>query len=156
MHREAVLPGTTVTAINDDTSVKSTTTTNNAGVYNFASLPPGTYTVSAEMPGFQTLKRTDVNLGVGAQLRINFEMQVSGIATPIEVSTSAADLILESTATTGTVMSEKTAKELPLIGNDVMQLVNVMGGVVKAGEYDIWQFHPDFCRGSGRQYQYYS
>jgi hypothetical protein len=29
-------------------------------------------------------------------------------------------------------MSEKVAKELPLIGNDVMQLVNVMGGVVKA------------------------
>jgi hypothetical protein len=126
-----VLPGTTVTATNSATSVKSTTTTNNAGVYNFASLPPGTYIVSAEMPGFQTLKRTDVVLAVGGQLRINFEMKVSGIETTLEVSTSAADLILESTATTGTVMSEKTAKDLPLIGNDVMQLVNVMGGVVK-------------------------
>jgi hypothetical protein len=126
-----VLPGTTVTAINSSTGVKSTTSTNNAGVYNFASLPPGTYVVSAEMPGFQTLKRTDVTLAVGGQLRINFEMQVSGIDTQIEITTSAADLILESTATTGTVMSEKTAKDLPLIGNDVMQLVGVMGGVVK-------------------------
>ena len=83
-------------------------------------------------------------------------MQVAGIATQVEVSTSAADLLLESTATTGTVMSDKVAKELPLIGNDVLGLVNVMGGVVKAGEYDIWQFRPDFCRSFGRQYQYYS
>ena len=128
----AVLPGTTVTATNTDTGVKATTTTNNAGVYNFASLAPGTYMVSAEIPGFQTLKKTDVKLGGGSQLRLGFEMQVAGIATQVEVSTSAADLLLEATATTGTVMNDKVAKELPLIGNDVLGLVNVMGGVVKA------------------------
>ncbi len=127
----AVLPGATVTATNTGTGVKTTTTANSAGVYNFASLPPGTYEVSAEMPGFQALKRTDVKLAVGAQLRLNFEMQVAGIATQIEVSTSVADMLLESTATTGTVMNDQVAKELPLIGNDVMQLINVMGGVVK-------------------------
>jgi hypothetical protein len=128
----AVLPGSTVTAINVDTTIKTSTTTNNAGIYNFSALPVGTYTVSAEIPGFQTSKKTDVKLGVGTVLRLNFEMQVAGIATQVEVSTSAADLLLESTATTGTVMSDKVAKELPLIGNDVLGLVNVMGGVVKA------------------------
>ena len=127
----AVLPGTTVTATNNNTGVKATTTSNNAGIYNFAALAPGTYVVSAEIPGFQTLKRTDVKLEVGARARINFELQVAGIATQVEVSTSAADMLLESTASTGTVMNDQTAKELPLIGNDVMQLVNVMGGVVK-------------------------
>ncbi len=128
----AVLPGTTVTATNNDTGVKATTTSNNAGIYNFASLAPGTYTVRSEISGFRTLNKTDIKLGVGSRLRVNFEMEVSGIATQVEVSTSAADLLLESTATTGTVMSEKLAKELPLIGNDVLGLVNVMGGVVKA------------------------
>ncbi len=127
----AVLPGATVTATNIETGVKTTTTTNNAGVYNFPSLPPGTYELSAEMPGFQTLKRTDVKLAIGAQLRLNFEMQVAGVATQIEVSTSVADMLLESTATTGTIMDDKVSKELPLIGNDLMQLINVMGGVVK-------------------------
>jgi len=128
----AVLPGTTVTATNAGTGVKATATTNNAGIFNFASLPIGTYTVSAELPGFQTTKKTDVSLAVGAQLRINFELKVSGIATQVEVTSSAADMILESTSSTGTVMNDKTAKDLPLIGNDVMQLVNVMGGVVKS------------------------
>ena len=128
----AVLPGTTVTATNNDTGVKATTTSNSAGIYNFASLAPGTYTVRSEIPGFRTLNKTDIKLGVGSRLRVNFEMEVSGIATQVEVTTSAADLLLESTATTGTVMNDKAAKDLPLIGNDVMQLVNVMGGVVKA------------------------
>ena len=128
----AVLPGATVTATNIDTTIKTTTTSNNAGIFNFAALPAGNYEVSAEIPGFQTSKKTDVKLGVGARIRLNFEMQVAGIATQVEVSTSAADLLLESTATTGTVMSDKVAKELPLIGNDVLGLVNVMGGVVKA------------------------
>jgi len=127
----AVLPGATVTAINDDTGVKSTTTTNNAGVYNFASLPPGMYAVSAEMPGFQTLKKTDVKLVIGSQLRVSFEMQVLTRQDTIEVTTSVADMLLEATSTTGTIMDDKVAKELPLVGNDVMQLVNVMGGVVK-------------------------
>ena len=127
----AVLPGASVTAVNTATSIKSTTTTNSAGVYNFAALPSGTYEVTVEMPGFQTLKRTDVRLAVGVQLRINFEMQVRSIATQLEVTASAGEMLLESTPSTGTVMDEKVAKELPLIGNDVMQLINVMGGVVK-------------------------
>jgi len=128
----AVLPGASITATNASTAIKSTTTTNNAGIYNFPALPPGTYEVSAEMPGFQTLKRTGVALSVGATLRMNFEMQVSGIATQVEVSTSAAEMLLEATPSTGTVMDDKIAKELPLIANDVLGLVNIMGGVVKA------------------------
>jgi hypothetical protein len=128
----AVLPGATITAISGETGVKSATTTNNAGVYNFASLPTGTYSVSAEMPGFQTLKKTDVKLVVGSQLRVSFEMQVSTRQDTIEVTTSVADMLLEATSTTGTIMDDKVAKELPLVANDVMQLVNVMGGVVKA------------------------
>jgi hypothetical protein len=126
----AVLPGATVTATNAGTGVKATTTTNNAGVYNMA-LAPGSYNVSAEMPGFQTATRTEVTIGVGAALRLNFELEVSGVATQIEVSTSAADLLLESSSSTGVVMNETVVKELPLLGNDMMQLINVMGGVVK-------------------------
>ena len=58
----AVLPGATVTATNIDTTIKTTTTSNNAGIFNFAALPAGNYTVSAEIPGFQTSKKTDVKL----------------------------------------------------------------------------------------------
>jgi protocatechuate 3,4-dioxygenase beta subunit len=49
----AVLPGVTITAANTATGVVTTSLTNEAGAYTIPSLIPGTYTVSAELPGFQ-------------------------------------------------------------------------------------------------------
>src|SRR6266849_2485779 len=49
----AVLPGVSVTATNTGTGVVTSGVSNESGVYNFASLLPGTYKVSAELPGFQ-------------------------------------------------------------------------------------------------------
>ncbi len=128
---QGVLPGASVMATNNGTGVKTTAVTNSAGIYNFPALPPGTYTVTVELTGFQTNTKTDVQLGSRAQIRMNFELAVAGVSTQIEISTSAQDLLLESSSSTGTVMTEKVAKELPLLGNDMLQLVNVMGGVVK-------------------------
>jgi hypothetical protein len=48
----AVLPGVTVTATNTDTGAITTTVSNESGAYNFASLLPGPYKVSADLPGF--------------------------------------------------------------------------------------------------------
>ena len=48
----AVLPGATVTATNIDTTIKTTTTSNNAGIFNFAALPAGNYEVSCGDTGF--------------------------------------------------------------------------------------------------------
>ncbi len=128
---QAVLPGAAVTATNNATGVQIKSTTNNAGVYNIAGLQPGTYRVTVEMSGFQTTTKTDVRLDVGAQTRLNFEMKVAGVATQIEISSSVQDMILESSSTTGTVMQEKTITSLPLLNNDMMDLINVMGGVVR-------------------------
>src|SRR5262250_409007 len=50
----ALLPGVTVTATNNATGVATTSVTNESGAYNVPGLLPGTYTVKAELPGFQT------------------------------------------------------------------------------------------------------
>src|SRR5947208_2048505 len=49
----ALIPGVMVTATNTDTGIVNTEVTNESGVYQFASLQPGTYRVTAELPGFQ-------------------------------------------------------------------------------------------------------
>ena len=71
-----VLPGVTVTATNTATGVVSTVTSNSAGVYNFPSLQPGVYKVSAEMKGFQTRTFKDVEVGNAAQVRLNIPMEI--------------------------------------------------------------------------------
>ena len=50
----AFIPGVTITATNTQTGIVSTTLTNESGAYQFPSIQPGTYKVSAELPGFQT------------------------------------------------------------------------------------------------------
>src|SRR3954471_5769393 len=50
----AVVPNATVTIKNDNTGETHTTTANGAGVYRFAFLKPGSYTLTANASGFQT------------------------------------------------------------------------------------------------------
>ncbi|HEU0106333.1 MAG TPA: carboxypeptidase-like regulatory domain-containing protein, partial [Vicinamibacteria bacterium] len=49
----AVLPGATVTMVQEQTKLTKSTTTDKDGAYLFVSLPVGTYTVSAELSGFR-------------------------------------------------------------------------------------------------------
>src|SRR5438552_5461947 len=65
---DAVVPGVTVKATNNATGVVTTVQSNSAGVYNFASLLPGLYKVSAESPGFRTYTYSDVQVGNAAQV----------------------------------------------------------------------------------------
>src|SRR3989475_2896381 len=68
----ALIPGVTVTATNTATGIVSTVLTNEAGAYQFASLQPGAYKISAELSGFQIQTFTDVQLGGAQQVRLNF------------------------------------------------------------------------------------
>src|SRR5919206_472002 len=54
----AVLPGVSVTATNNGTSVARTTTTSETGDFSLPDLQLGTYTIEATLQGFQTLKTT--------------------------------------------------------------------------------------------------
>ncbi|MCL2877904.1 MAG: TonB-dependent receptor [Acidobacteria bacterium] len=128
---QAVLPGAEVTARNDGTGIENRTTVNNSGVYNFPSLPTGTYTVTVDAPGFQRVIRTEVRLGVGSQLNLPFELAVAGTVTEVEVTSTVETMILEAGSSTGTVLQEETLSQLPLVANDAMEMINLMGGVVK-------------------------
>src|SRR5262245_30659458 len=55
-----VLPGVTVSATSPSLMGVQTSVTDSGGNYRFPALPPGTYMVQFELPGFNTLKRTDI------------------------------------------------------------------------------------------------
>src|SRR5688500_16607462 len=75
----AVLPGVTITLINQGTKATQTTVTDGRGQYLFAGLFPGTYDVRAELSGFKAFEQKaltlspndtrglDIRLEVGAQ-----------------------------------------------------------------------------------------
>jgi hypothetical protein len=125
----AVIPGVTIKATNVETGIVSTQLTNEAGIYNYRDLVPGKYTISASLPGFQTKTLTDVNLGQNGSYRFNFEMVVSGVNTQVEVNVSADTILSAQGATIGQVLSQEKVQDLPMVGNNVLDLITVMAGV---------------------------
>src|SRR5215475_3880434 len=72
----AYIPGVTVTATNTQTDIATTAVTNEAGAYDIRSLLPGTYRLSAELPGFKSRVFSDVQLGASNAARYNFTLEV--------------------------------------------------------------------------------
>jgi hypothetical protein len=125
----AVLPGVTITATNVDTGVVSTTITNEAGVYNYRDLLPGRYTISAALPGFQTRTITDITLSQNTAVRYNFELSPSGLNTAVEVSVSSETILAVQGATVAQTLNENLVQDLPIVGNNILDLITVMAGV---------------------------
>ncbi|MBI2150145.1 MAG: carboxypeptidase regulatory-like domain-containing protein, partial [Acidobacteria bacterium] len=126
----ALIPGVTITATKADTGVVTTTLTNEAGVYTFQSLQPGRgYSVSAALPGFQTINYTDLELSAATVFRRNFQLQVAAATTTLEVSVSLEGVLLESSPSVGDVLTETRVRNLPIVGNNVLDLLDILPGV---------------------------
>ena len=83
---QALIPGVSIKATNTQTGVSSTTISNESGAYNFAALIPGTYSVTASLPGFRSKTFSDVQLSAAAPLRLNFTLEVGGVSTQVAVT----------------------------------------------------------------------
>src|SRR5262249_376432 len=129
----ALIPGVTITPTNVATGIVTTSLTNEAGAYNFASIQSGTKQVTAELQGFQTQSYNNVNLGVSQQVRLNFTLQVGTVAQTVEVSVAADNLIATSSSSVGSVLPDSTIRDLPLVDRNVLGLVNTQPGVQLAG-----------------------
>ena len=127
----ALIPGVTITATNTGTGIVNTLVTNESGAYNFASLQPGTYKVTAELPGFQTQTYTDVQLGGAQQVRLNFTLQVGGLAQNVEVTIAADTVLATSSNSIGTILPEYKVRDLPTIAGNVFNIVQNMPGVMR-------------------------
>src|SRR5829696_500155 len=57
-----VVPGASVTATNATSGAVRTTTTNEVGLFSFAALTPGPYTIKVEVQGFKPLTIEQFNL----------------------------------------------------------------------------------------------
>jgi hypothetical protein len=123
----ALIPGVTITATNTGTGVMTTTITNDSGAYTFPSLQPGMYRVSAELPGFKT---STANLDLGPiAVRQNFQLQIGTAATAVEVISEPLTAVSQSSATVGDVLSQKRVDDLPVVGNNVLSILDVMPGL---------------------------
>lgn len=132
----SLVPAVAITATNAATNAQRSTTSNEAGVYSFPSLAPGTYNVRAEKPGFKSYTAR-IEVQVQQTVRLDLEMAIGSVSETVEVSGSVQLLTTEN-ATIGTVVENKRIVELPLNGRNYLQLVslapNTSTGFPSAGQ----------------------
>jgi hypothetical protein len=126
---QAYIPGVTVTATNTQTGVANSVVTNESGAYNIPSLLPGTYRLTAELPGFKTEVFNDVQLGASSSARYNFRLAVGAVTESVEVTAQQTAILAESSPTIGQVLPEDQIRALPLVSNNTLDLMKTMPGV---------------------------
>ena len=125
---QAVLPGVTVTATNEDTGLVRSVQTNAAGAYSAADLPIGRYKIEAEIPGFKKASRTNVVLRVADDFSVDFELSAGDIKDTVNVVATATPVRMLGGDVSGVVTGEQV-RELPLNGRNFLQLATLMPGV---------------------------
>jgi hypothetical protein len=126
---KALIPGVTITLTNTQTGIVDTKLTNESGAYSFPSVPPGTYKISADLTGFKSAVQNSVQLGTAAQVRIDLTMQVGGGAgDTVQVTLNGDNRIQESAASVGDVLTDQRIHNLPIVGNNVLDLLTVLPG----------------------------
>ena len=136
----AGVPNAAVTATNDATGIKTSASANGNGEYRLSNLPPGTYTLTANAPGFGTSTLNAVIVNLNKTATVNLTLQVSSTSTTVEVSTAVAQLDT-STAQIQTTYTNKQLRDSPStgIGNGVLNLSLLNAGVSSSGGVGVGQ-----------------
>ena len=73
----APLPGVTVTVSSPNLMGSRTVLTEADGSFRFPALPPGNYTVKAELDGFKTVVRENIRLTTTTRLTVDISLEQS-------------------------------------------------------------------------------
>jgi hypothetical protein len=122
----AVLPGATVTAVHQATGNMFTGVSNELGAFRIAARV-GVFRITAELPGFSTAERSDVELLLGQTATLRFELSVTGVAETITV-TGEAPLLEVTRSSLGGNIDPRQMQELPVQGRQWTNLALLAPG----------------------------
>jgi Carboxypeptidase regulatory-like domain/TonB-dependent Receptor Plug Domain len=131
----AVVSGAQVTATNQGTGLSRVATTNSSGVYVVPDLPPGSYEVRVKAPSFKEFIAKNVTLDTSSTATINAALSVG--AAGDQVTVEATTIQVETTnGAVGNVVSGQEVRELPLNGNNFIQLTQLVPGVSSLSDFN--------------------
>jgi len=128
-----VIPGVTVTLTNEGTNVSRETVTNDVGQYNFPAVPPGTYTLKAQLSGYKRYESKGLAVGTQQFLTLDVKLEVGAIEESITV-TGQSPLIDTSTASTGGVLDRQALETLPAPGRNAFLIGVTVPTVMPNGD----------------------
>lgn len=131
----ALLPGVTV-IVRSPQMIRGeqVLVTNEVGEYRIPALPPGVYSVLAELPGFASVNREGVRLAAGTSLAVSFRLKLSGVEETVTV-VGESPLVDVRSSQAQTVIDTALIEELPT-KRGFADVLTLAPGVVDTG-YDF-------------------
>jgi Carboxypeptidase regulatory-like domain/TonB dependent receptor/TonB-dependent Receptor Plug Domain len=124
----AIVAGARLTLTNLETGVTTERSSDAAGNYEFFNVRIGRYVVAADKAGFSVAVVDDVQVTVGARLRVDITMAVGQVTETVEVRAAAVQLQTDSSERSQVISGEVT-RALPLNGREYSQLALLSPGV---------------------------
>jgi hypothetical protein len=148
----AVIPGATVTVLENSTSVSTVRATTSAGLYTVSPLQVGEYTVTVAAPGFETTIQEHIQVNATQTVGLDFKMTIGQQTEKMTVTTAPPEL-QTTNATVGEVMEGDTYEQLPLIMSngplDPTAFLGLMNGVVANAQPGLYNGTSGVVNGSG-------
>ncbi len=137
-----IIAGSEVTLSNVKTGVSVKKTTNDSGQYIFDLVEPGTYTLTAEQPGFSNFMQENFTVQVRADITIDPVLRVGGAAEQVTVSDTVVGVKFNSSGVDLTI-DRKMLTDLPILGRNPFRLALLDPSVVDRGwgannPFDMW------------------
>jgi Carboxypeptidase regulatory-like domain/TonB dependent receptor-like, beta-barrel len=124
----AVIPGVVVTATNQETGLTRSAITDPVGQFRVPSLPPGVYTVKAELSGFSSEARPDIILVIDQEAIIDFTLKPAAIAETVTVQ-GDSPIIDTTKSDVSTSVSTEQIQNLPVASRRWIDLAMLTPGV---------------------------
>ncbi len=129
------IPGVTITVIGQDVAATRVDTTSLNGLYRMPELPPGIYTVQAEIMGMQSMQRQNVRVSLNNTTRVNFTMEMETLAVFMDVVASA-ELMSVKSATVKTTLERSVTERMPG-SDDLFSAFSMAGGITGGGNVRV-------------------
>ncbi len=123
----AIVSGALVMATNLDTNQAQTVTSDEEGRYKFSYLPAGTYRLTIERAGFNTLEQ-QLTLTIGQALDVPLKLSVAGVTGSVNITADAPLIEAARTQITETILPREI-DTLPLNGRNYLDLALLIPGV---------------------------
>ncbi len=118
----AVIPGATISVVNQATNSNTDTTSSSVGFYTVPALFTGNYSITVIAPGMKTYK-TALELQVAQNAVINPVMTAGSVTQQIEVSADVAQLTTTDNGTIAATLESGRINQLPMNGRTLISLV---------------------------------
>ncbi len=122
----AVIAGAKITAVNVETNVQTTTTSNNEGIYDIRFR----YTVTVDAQGFAKRIFGPFTLEANQDAKIDAPMAVGNTQSQVSVDATVAPLLNTENAQLATTLDTKAVGNIPMVGQNWVQLTLFVPGAI--------------------------